>query len=52
MFLITVRPGPVLCLWRDGALVAEVPLAMSAALALIASLALHTRNAQPQGPRP
>lgn len=46
MSLITVRPGPVLCFWRDGALVAELPLTIPAALELIASLARETRNAQ------
>lgn len=38
--LVTVRPGPVLHVWRDGAEVAAVPLDHFAALTLAADL-LH-----------
>ena len=36
--LITIRPGPVLHVWQDGAEVAAVPLTPSAALRLAADL--------------
>jgi hypothetical protein len=38
MILITVRPGPVLHVWRDGAEVAAVPLSPSAALSIASDL--------------
>jgi hypothetical protein len=38
MTLITVRPGPVLHVWRDGAEVAAVPLSPSAALSVASDL--------------
>ena len=34
MMLATIRPGPVLHVWRDGAEVAAVPLSPTAALTL------------------
>ncbi|WP_296639288.1 hypothetical protein [Roseinatronobacter sp.] len=37
--LVTVRPGPVLHLWRDGQEAGRVTLSTGAALALLASLA-------------
>lgn len=42
--LVTVRPGPVLHVWRDGAEAAAVPLSGSAALALIEALCRETRR--------
>jgi len=36
--LVTVRPGPVLHVWRDGAELAAVPLSRSATLELIGAL--------------
>jgi hypothetical protein len=35
---ITIRPGPVLHIWRDGAEVAAVPLSPSAALSIASDL--------------
>jgi hypothetical protein len=53
MTLITVRPGPVLHVWRDGAEVAAVPLSPSAALSvasdLLAAIAVQA-GAQRCGP--
>ena len=37
--LITIRPGPVLHVWRDGVEVAAVPMTRSAALTLLRDLA-------------
>jgi len=37
--LITVRPGPVLHVWRDGVEVVAVPLTFTAALSLLKDLA-------------
>ena len=37
--LVTIRPGPVLHVWRGGREVARVPLPVSAGLALVAALA-------------
>jgi len=37
--LITVRPGPVLHVWKDGKEAAVVPLTLFAALTLVADLA-------------
>jgi hypothetical protein len=34
MTLVTIRPGPVLHIWRDGAELAAVPLSPNAALTL------------------
>lgn len=34
MMLVTIRPGPVPHVWRDGAELAAVPLSPNAALAL------------------
>lgn len=45
MMLITIRPGPVLHIWRDGEAFAEVPLTHGAALALLADLATAIRGA-------
>lgn len=39
MVLITIRPGPVLHVWRDGAEVVAVPLSFNAALSLLKDLA-------------
>jgi hypothetical protein len=41
--LVTVRPGPVLHVWRDGVEVARAELDTGAALALIAALAAEVR---------
>ncbi|MBL9050149.1 MAG: hypothetical protein JNK19_08570 [Tabrizicola sp.] len=38
MMLATIRPGPVLHIWRDGAEVAAVPLSPNAALSLVRSI--------------
>lgn len=45
--LATVRPGPVLHIWRDGRELAAVPLDMHAALALVDALLRETRAACP-----
>jgi hypothetical protein len=45
MTLITVTPGPTIRVYRDGALVAEVPLTIHAAGRLIAELAKETWRA-------
>ncbi|TQM93553.1 hypothetical protein [Roseinatronobacter monicus] len=45
MMLVTVRPGPVLHIWRDGIEVAQVTLSSTAALALLADLATAIRGA-------
>lgn len=37
--LVTIRPGPILHLWRDGIEVAQMPLSTPAALTLLADLA-------------
>jgi len=37
--LVTVRPGPVLHVWRDGREVARVPLGLHGGLALLRALA-------------
>lgn len=39
MLLITIRPGPVLHVWRDGKEVAAVPMDRRAALGLIHDIA-------------
>lgn len=39
--LITIRPGPVLMVWRNGQLTAEVPLTADAVLYLISALIFH-----------
>lgn len=39
MTLITIRPGPVLHVWRDGVEVVAVPLTLCAALSLLKDLA-------------
>lgn len=46
MTLITIRPGPVLHVWRDGQEVAQVVLSTPAALSLLADLARATMRAQ------
>ncbi|MFP5481372.1 MAG: hypothetical protein ACLGIE_17050 [Alphaproteobacteria bacterium] len=38
MMLVTIRPGPVLHVWRDGAEIAVVPLSPSASLTLARDL--------------
>ena len=52
--LATVRPGPVLHIWRDGREVARLPLDLHAALALVEALLRETRAAQsnPDAPGP
>jgi len=37
--LITIRPGPMLHVWRDGVEVVAVPLTFAAALSLLKDLA-------------
>jgi hypothetical protein len=44
MILITIRPGPVLHVWRDGQEVIAVPLTMDAALCLLKDLAEAIRR--------
>ena len=39
MVLVTIRPGPVLHVFRDGAEVVAVPLTFAAALSLLKDLA-------------
>jgi len=41
--LITVRPGPVLHVWRDGVEVARVPLTIPQALGVMHDLLKHIR---------
>ena len=43
MMLITIRPGPVLHVWRDGQEVAQVALTTPAALSLLADLGLERK---------
>lgn len=47
--LLTVRPGPVLHIWRDGQEVARVPLDLHGALTLAADLLAATARAQAGG---
>ena len=47
--LVTVRPGPVLHIWRDGQEVARVPLDLHGALTLAADLLGATARAQAGG---
>ena len=47
--LATVRPGPVLHIWRDGREVARLPLDLHGTLALVEALLRETRAAQ-RGP--
>jgi hypothetical protein len=51
MILITVRPGPVLHVWRDGAEVTAVPLSPSAALTIASDLlaAIVAQAGAPEG---
>jgi hypothetical protein len=42
--LLTIRPGPVLHVWRDGQEVAQVALSIPAALSLLADLAQAIRG--------
>jgi hypothetical protein len=44
--LVTVRPGPVLHVWRGGVEVARVPLEMHGTLALAKLLLREVRAAQ------
>ena len=44
MMLVTIRPGPVLHIWRDGQEVAHVTLSTGAALTLLADLAQAVRG--------
>lgn len=41
--LITVKPGPVLIVWRDGAEIARVPLPFYVALGLVQDVLEHLR---------
>jgi hypothetical protein len=47
--LATVRPGPVLHVWRDGQEVARLPLDLHGALALVEALLREARAAQRGG---
>lgn len=47
--LLTVRPGPVLHIWREGQEVARVPLELHGALTLAADLLAATVRAQAGG---
>ena len=51
MNLITIRPGPVLHVWRDGAEIAAVPLSPSAALTIASDLlaAIAVQAGAPEG---
>ncbi len=51
MNLITVRPGPVLHIWRGGEEVAAVPLSPSAALSIASDLlaAIVAQAGAPEG---
>lgn len=51
MMLATVRPGPVLHVWRDGAELAAVPLSPNAALTLAGDIlaALPPYPTSPKG---
>lgn len=44
--LLTVRPGPVLHIWRDGRELVRVPLDLHGALSLAADLLAATARAQ------
>ena len=44
--LITIRPGPVLHVWRSGTGVVAIPLTIPAALSLLADLARAIVEAQ------
>ncbi|MBB4207360.1 hypothetical protein [Roseinatronobacter bogoriensis] len=44
MMLVTIRPGPVLHVWKDGQEVAQVKLSIPAALTLLADLATAIRG--------
>ena len=44
--LVTVRPGPVLCVWRGGADYCNIPLTHHAALTLIGSLVAAMQMAE------
>ena len=44
MMLVTIRPGPVLHMWRDGLEAGRVPLSARAALTLLADLAQAIRR--------
>lgn len=44
MMLVTIRPGPVLHVWKDGQEVAQVALSTGAALTLLADLATAIRG--------
>jgi len=45
VMLATIRPGPVLTVYRDGVEVARVPLTIGAALGLVADLVAAIRGA-------
>jgi hypothetical protein len=40
--LITVRPGPELCVWKNGSLVCAIPLDLNTVLCIIEDLIKHT----------
>ena len=43
--LVTIRPGPVLCVWSGNAEPVQVPLTIPAALHLVACLVTAIRRA-------
>ena len=49
LWLVTVRPGPVVHVWRDGAIFLELPMPPAAALE-IASQLLHHASVELRGP--
>jgi len=44
--LVTIRPGPVLHVWRNGVEVARVPMTIPQSLTLLAGLAQAVRGHQ------
>jgi len=49
LVLVTVRPGPVLHIWRDGQELARLPLDLHGALSLAADLLAATARAEGGG---
>jgi len=43
MMLVTIRPGPVLHVWRDGGEVARVPLTIGQALGVVQDIIAEIR---------
>jgi hypothetical protein len=50
--LATVRPGPVLHVWRDGQEVARLPLDLHSALALVEAILREVRAREAGPPEP